>query len=81
LHTENGRLFKIRFSAREHFSMATAEERRIALARARITALENEIAHCWTLHDAAVVNGNEQMQIALLAQMTAAQMTIAAATI
>jgi hypothetical protein len=28
----------------------------------KITALKNEIAHCWTLHAAAVANGNEAMQ-------------------
>jgi hypothetical protein len=32
----------------------------------KITAVENEIAHCWTLHAAAVAEGNDQKQISLL---------------
>jgi hypothetical protein len=39
----------------------------------KIAALENEIAHCWTLHAAAVAEGDNQKQISLLNTITAAR--------
>jgi hypothetical protein len=49
------------------------QERRLGQERPNtleITALKKEIAHCWTLHAAAVAEGNDQMQISLLATIT-----------
>jgi hypothetical protein len=54
--------------------MATQEEmetgeRPMTLAE-KITALEKEIAHCWTLHAAAVDEGDKITQNSLLAMIT-----------
>jgi hypothetical protein len=51
-----------------HFSMGTSEERPQTLEE-KIAALEKEIANCWREYYAAV--GNEQMQLGLLAAITA----------
>jgi hypothetical protein len=51
--------------------MATGEERPRRSLQEKIAALSDEIDHYWTLHDAAVQNGNDARQDRLLATITA----------
>jgi uncharacterized small protein (DUF1192 family) len=58
-----------RFHQQIHHSQPHTQFQTMTLEE-EIAALNNEIAHCWTLHATAVANGNEARQDLLLATIT-----------